>query len=162
MTDRATCVLIGEVVAGAAGRPTVGIAGRNVVAVQIDRRRVEFGGYFHVFLQRFEQIGDRVAPCFAAKLLQCGFQRLLARLLGDEACPFVKLRRPLCSGAFEIAPRLSEPVAASLCHGASYAHPDRCATGATAARSQQRLYQPSCHVLSTAATSLRSRTQAGT
>ena len=109
MTDRATCVLIGEVVAGAAGRPTVGIAGRNVVAVQIDRRRVEFGRYFHVFLQRFEQIGDRVAPCFAAKLLQCGFQRLLARLLGDEACPFVKLRRPLCSGAVEIAPRLSEP-----------------------------------------------------
>ena len=90
------------------------------MAVQIDRRRVEAAGNIHPFLQRSEQIGDRVAPGFRAKLLQHRLQSLLARLLGDEARPFEKLGCPLCSRTVEIALRLPEPVAASLGHGPSY------------------------------------------
>ena len=120
MTDRGIGVLIGEIIAGTARRPAVGVAGRDIVAVQIDRRCVEAGGHIHPFLQRSEQIGDRVAPGFPAQLLQHRLQRLLARLLRDEARPFVKLCCPLCSRAVEIALRLPEPVAASLCHDPSY------------------------------------------
>ena len=120
MTDRGIGVLIGEIIAGTARRPAVGVAGRDIVAVQIDRRCVEAGGHIHPFLQRSEQIGDRVAPGFPAQLLEHRLQRLLARLLGDEARPFVKLCCPLCSRTVEIALRLPEPVAASLGHGPSY------------------------------------------
>ena len=121
MTDRGTRVLIGEVVGWTAGRPAVGIAGGDIETVQVDARSVQVGGHFHPFLQRSEQVGNRVAPGLAAELLQRRLQRLLARLLGNETRPFEELRRPLCSGTVEIAPRLPEPVAASLCHGPSYA-----------------------------------------
>lgn len=85
----------------------------------MDRRSPQPARNLDPTLQRVEQIDERVTAHLSPESLEHRFQRLFARLLRDEARPFVEPRIALSPGAVQIAPRLIEPVRAPVSHGSS-------------------------------------------
>ena len=89
--------------------------GKDVVAVQIDGRHLEVGWHFHPFLQSSEQIDDRVAQASPPSFWNTAFSGF-SLACWEMKHAHSKNSAARCARTVEIAPRLPEPVAASLGH----------------------------------------------
>jgi hypothetical protein len=112
-------VLAGEVVQRCAQCEAVGIAGQNVLFIEIsggiEQSRVHLRQ--KVFRKGFQQSQDGAAPRFTVAAQIYGLDRSLSGLLGGETSPLVISFPSRQFGMPEVGFRLSEPVARPVPHG---------------------------------------------